>query len=191
MSKLLCVTGNEVKFGIGQKQLANFGFDLEQVVLDIDEIQGEDLTAVIKDKVAKAYEAVGQPVVVTDDSWTIPGLNGFPGPYMKSINHWFTPDDFLRLTRDLKDRRIYLNQLVAYQDEHESVIFRSDIPGELLTEARGNHGVPCMKVVSLDGDDGLTISETYDLGQEHDTERLSRRSDAWKELATWLKTKQT
>ncbi len=191
MSKLLCVTGNNIKFGIGQKQLANYGIDLEQVVLDIDEIQSEDIATVIKDKAARAFEAVGLPVVVTDDSWTIPGLNGFPGPYMKFINHWFTPDDFLRLTRDLKDRRIYLNQLVAYQDEHETVIFRSDIQGELLTEARGKHDVACMKVVSLDGDEGLTISETYDQGKEHDTERLNRRSGAWKELAEWLKTRQT
>ena len=189
MKQLLCATSNDTKFGIGKKQLEAYGISLEQTIIDIDEIQSEDLETIIRDKVGKAFALVGKPIVVTDDSWTISALGGFPGPYMKSINHWFTPDDFIRLTRDLSDRRIYLNQLVAYQDEVETVVFRSDIPGELLTESRGAYGVPCMKVVTLDGDNGLTISETYDNNSQHDDERLKRRSDAWMELAHGYKRK--
>lgn len=189
MKKLICATGNDSKFEIGKRQLAKYGVELVQTVIDIDEIQGEDLEAIIRDKAAKAYAKVGQPVVVTDDSWTIPGLQGFPGPYMKSINYWFTPNDFIRLTRDLADRRIFLNQLVAYQDEMETVVFRSDTPGTLTTEARGNFGVACQKVVTIDGDNGLTISETYDANNGHTPERVSYLSDAWKELGAWLKEK--
>lgn len=189
MEKLLCATGNNVKFGIGKHTCATFGIELEQVVIDIDEIQGEDPEAIIRDKAQKAYAALGQPVVVTDDAWTIPGLNGFPGPYMKSINYWFTPDDFIRLTRDLADRRIILSQLVAYQDDKEAVVFRGDIPCTLSREARGVSGTPLMKIIILDGDNGLTISETYDAGKEHDPERLDRRSNSWKELGAWFKEK--
>jgi non-canonical purine NTP pyrophosphatase (RdgB/HAM1 family) len=184
--KVLCATGNKEKFGIGQQLLKKYAIELEQVVLEIDEIQSEDVEKIIRDKAQKAYALLQQPVIVSDDSWTIPGLKGFPGPYMKSMNHWFTPADFIHLTQALTDRTIYLNQLVAYQDENETVIFRKDIPGVLLQEARGSYGPAIMKVVSLEADNGLSIAETYDQGKEHDDERLNRRSDAWKELALWL-----
>jgi XTP/dITP diphosphohydrolase len=189
MRKILCATGNNEKFGIGQQLLKKYAIDLEQVVLEIDEIQNEDIEKIIRDKAQKAYAQLQQPVIVSDDSWTIPGLKGFPGPYMKSMNHWFTPTDFIHLTRALTDRTIYLNQLVAYQDEDETVIFRKDIPGTLLQEARGSYGPAIMKVVSLAADNGLSIAETYDQGKEHDDDRLNRRSDAWKELALWLQEK--
>jgi inosine/xanthosine triphosphate pyrophosphatase family protein len=191
MSKLLCATSNAEKFGIGQQLLKKYGIDLEQVKLEIDEIQSEDVERIIRDKAQKAYALLQKPVIVSDDSWTIPGLNGFPGPYMKSMNHWFTPNDFIHLTEALTDRTIYLNQLVAYQDENETVIFRKDIPGTLLKDPRGSFGPAIMRVVSLNGDDSLSIAETYDQGKEHDDARLLRRSDAWYELATWLKRKNT
>jgi XTP/dITP diphosphohydrolase len=179
------------KFSIGQKMLQSFAIELEQIVVEIDEIQGEDTETIIRDKVAKAFAEIGKPVVVTDDSWTIPALGGFPGPYMKSINHWFTPDDFIRLTRDLDNRRVFLNQLVAYQDERETVVFRSDIAGMFVDEPRGTFGAACMKVITMDGDNGLTISEVYDRGAEHATERIGQLSDAWKELGKWYKASRT
>ena len=182
---LICATTNEMKFNLGKELFAKRGIELKQVVLDVAEIQGEDPEAIVRDKVQKAYAAVGRPVVVTDDSWNIPGLNGFPGPYMKSMNQWFTADDFVRLTRDLKDRRIFLNQFVAYQDEHELVIFRHDVPGILLTEPRGTYGPPILKAVVLDGDNDLSVSETYDQGKEHEVDRLERHAGAWKQLAGW------
>ena len=187
--KILCVTSNNTKFNLGQKQLEKYDITLVQTAIEIDEIQGEDVEVIIRDKAKKAYTALNKPVIVTDDSWTIPGLGGFPGPYMKSINHWFTPDDFIRLTKDLADRRIYLNQLVAYQDEIETVIFKSDVPGELSKEARGTFGPPIMKVAMLDGDNGLTISQIYDKDTGYGPERLGLLSGAWEELGTWLSAK--
>lgn len=189
MQKLLCATGNKVKFDIGRKLLEQYDIELEQVVVEIDEIQGEDAEVIIRDKVAKAFAAVQRPVVVTDDSWTIPGLRGFPGPYMKSITHWFTPEDFVRLTSTLADRRIFLNRFIAYQDEQQVVVFREDIAGELQKQAqgKGNYGQSLMKVVSLEGDNGLTVSEIYDAGKEHDSERLHRLGRDWQEFGTWYK----
>lgn len=185
MHDLLCATSNIVKFEIGRELLAQRGITLQQVVADIDEIQSEDPEVVIRDKAQKAYAAVDKPVVVSDDSWSIPGLNGFPGPYMKSINHWFTPEDFIRLTADLSDRTIVLQQLLAYQDGHETVVFRVDIPGKLTEEPQGAAGPPIMKVVTLDGDDGMTISQIYDQEIQHEGERLKRLSGAWQQLADW------
>lgn len=174
------------KFNHGKYAFNKHGIELVQIKLDIDEIQGEDPEVIIRDKARRAFEITQQPVIVSDDSWSIPGLNGFPGPYMKSINHWFTPDDFIRLTRDLNDRRIYLHQYVAYQDQRETVVFSHDFSGTLASSQRGEYGPPLMKVAQMEYDKGKTISEVYDEGNGNSPERLDKdEGDVWQTLAKW------
>lgn len=185
MHTLACATTNAQKFGTGQAWFKKYGIDLQQVIIEIDEIQGEDPDIIIRDKARRAFENLGKPVVVTDDTWNIPGLKGFPGPYMKAINYWFTPEDFVRLTKDLPDRRIILHQYIAYQDEYETVVFSKDISGTLATEPRGKLGPTNAKVAIFDADNGKTMAKIYDAGAEHDPARLKRRGDAWDDMARW------
>lgn len=185
--QMLCATGNNVKFNIGKHALARYDIELLQTKLNIDEIQHSDPVKIVAHKAKQAYQALKKPVLVTDDCWSIPALNGFPGGFMKYINDWFTPEDFLRLMEGKTDRTIYLEQYVAYCDGDEPHVFASRVPGKIITEARGEHGVSIMKVVCLEDDNGLTISETYDKGLEHDEVRLQARSKCWQEFATWLK----
>lgn len=184
MSSVVFATGNAEKFEIARAVCEPLGLRLCQKKLDIDEIQGEDSEVIIRNKARKAFELLHEPAIVSDDSWNIPGLNGFPGPYMKSMDHWFTPQDFLNLTRPLKDRRIILIQLLAYDDGRHVHIVRKEHIGTLLTEARGSYGMPLQKVVTMPGDNGLSIAEAYDRG----TVRAERDVAAgWRELVARLK----
>lgn len=183
--ELKFVTGNAGKFSMAQHICEQVGIKLIQMTLDIDEIQGEEPEPIVKDKLAKAFAAAKQPVVVSDDSWSIPGLRGFPGAYMKSMNHWFTPENFLDLTKNLEDRSIFIRQFLAYTDGKETQIFNTDIPGEILTEARGKCGDPIQKVISIVGDNGKSVSEVYDAGMQHDPARLNNREDVWTSFAEW------
>jgi inosine/xanthosine triphosphate pyrophosphatase family protein len=186
MKKLLCVTGNKHKFDIGKQAFSKYAIELEQRVFDLDEIQGEDPELIIRDKARRAFDQVNEPLIVTDDSWSIPALRGFPGPYMKSINYWFTPEDFIRLTKELSDKTIILHQFIAYQDAYETVIFSSDVVGTFLPTALGKEGPSIMKVVSLNGDNGLSIAERYDKGIERD---ITGTNDAWHQVAKWYTSK--
>lgn len=85
MKELLYVTGNTEKVGVANSFCAPHQIKLIQLQLDIDEIQGEDSEIISLDKARKAFAEIGKPLVISDDSWSITGLNGFPGPYMKSI----------------------------------------------------------------------------------------------------------
>ncbi|HEY4160905.1 MAG TPA: non-canonical purine NTP pyrophosphatase [Candidatus Saccharimonadales bacterium] len=182
MSTLFFATGNAEKFEIAQAACGPLGVTLEQAKLDISEIQGEDSEVIIRDKIQKAFDLLKRPVIVSDDSWSIPGLRGFPGPYMKSIDHWFTPQDILNLTRPLQDRRIILIQLLAFQDERGQKVFRKEHEGALLTEARGAYGNPFQKILAMPGDDGLSVAEAYDLGAV----RAERDVAAgWQAFAAW------
>lgn len=190
MQRLLFTTTNKQKFAMAHTLCASAGIELEQVFSDIPEIQSEDAEIILRDKAEKAFTATQAPVIVSDDSWSIAGLNGFPGPYMKSMNHWFTPDNFIDLTQNLKDRSIILMQYLAYQDDKETVTFRRDSHGTLLTEARGQYGPPLLKIVALESDSGRSLAEVYDSGEAHTPERLKNHPDVWRDLIEWYKKKE-
>src|SRR3990167_7888269 len=121
------VTNNQEKIQIAQTVCAEAGITVKAVALDINEIQGENPELIIRDKAQRAFEKLNMPVVVSDDSWNIRALKGFPGAYMKSINHWFTPEDFLRLMDGVEDRRITLHQYLAYTDGSLTKVFTNNI----------------------------------------------------------------
>jgi XTP/dITP diphosphohydrolase len=186
MNKVYFATTNQDKVQIAQIACAGVGIKVVPVKLDIDEIQGEIPELIIKDKVRRAYEKLGMAVVVSDDTWDVPALQGFPGPYMKSINHWFTPQDFLRLMSGIKDRKIILHQYLAYTDSKVTKVFKNDISGKIINEVRGtNRRSPNMTVIVLDSDNGKTIAEVLERGNEAVVERYRNRPDAWHGFAKW------
>jgi XTP/dITP diphosphohydrolase len=184
MEKLIFCTGNVEKVSNAQIVCASYGITVEQRALAIDEIQGEDTTAIVADKLDKAFLQCGEPLVVSDDAWAIPALRGFPGPYMKSINHWFTPDDFLRLTLPLENRAIYLIQQLGFTDGVRTKIISRKVTGELLKAPKGQYGAANHKLVSLAGDNGLSIAEIYDQGLD----ASSRQGvTIWHDFMAWYR----
>lgn len=187
MNPIYFATTNAEKLLIAQTICTRNNLQVEQVALDIDEIQGENPELIVRDKAARAYEQFQKPVIVSDDSWNVPALNGFPGAYMKSINYWFTPEDFLRLMHGIEDRRVVLQQWLAYTDGATTTLFSNDIPGRFTTEARGplNPKSPNMSVIELDDDNGRTIAEVFGKGESAVAERYKTRRDAWHGFVAW------
>jgi non-canonical purine NTP pyrophosphatase (RdgB/HAM1 family) len=180
MHEVLYATGNSMKFQQAAATCQPFGLTLTQTHLDIPEIQAETGEPVARDKAAKAYAELGKPVTISDDTWMIPGLKGFPGPYMKHVNDWFTVDDWLRLTRDLTDRSVILRQIVVYQDADGQQVFSVDIPGILLREARGTTPYPHSAIVSFDGGKH-TNAEFHERGKS----AAANYHNPWHEFAEW------
>lgn len=181
MEELIFVTGNDLKFRTAQRICGPRNIKLIQQDIDTVEIQAESGEPIARHKAREAFDKLQKPVVITDDTWVIPELRGFPGPYMKSVNHWFTKEDWLRLTLPLKDREIILRQVAVYQDQHEQVMFSVDIKGILLKEIRGSGPYPHMTITSLDGGKS-SMAETFESGGS-DT---ASKHTAWHELAAWL-----
>lgn len=184
MQELTFVTGNTEKYLIAADTFARQDIKLAHARLDFDEIQAEDGDPIILDKVRKAFAQLQAPVVVNDDCWHILGLNGFPGPYMKSVAHWFTPEDFLNLTLPLKNRRVILAQRIAYKSadtEHAIVI---EHEGELLKELRGEYGNSWQKIITMPGDNGKSVAEAYDQGVSPDSREVS---GGWLTFIDWYK----
>jgi XTP/dITP diphosphohydrolase len=180
MSKVLYATGNVEKFRLADIVCSRYDIQLEQDKLEVPEIQGEDGALIARDKADKAFAKFKKAVVISDDNWIIPGLNGFPGPYMKSVNDWFTVDNWLNLTRPLKDRRIILRQIVVYQDSDTQKLFSTVIEGLLLPDPRGESRYPHSKITSFDG--GEQSSAEY---HERGESSASHRRTVWHEFVEW------
>jgi non-canonical purine NTP pyrophosphatase (RdgB/HAM1 family) len=183
MKQLLFATGNAKKFVTAQQTCEQHGIQLVQISLAVTEIQEENAEKVALDKAAKAFEVIQKPVTITDDSWSFSGLNGFPGVYLHSINEWFTPEDFLRLTSGLKDRQITQTQYLIYTDHQKQRVFKNQTAGIILTEARGTSKYPHEPVLSLAGDNGLSIAEAYEKASDKSTRDSAR---VWHDFATWF-----
>ncbi|MDZ7744610.1 MAG: non-canonical purine NTP pyrophosphatase [Candidatus Saccharibacteria bacterium] len=183
MKELVFATGNTDKFNAAKTVLNSHGFKLIQKPVEVDEIQGEDELIITRDKAEKIYRKLQHPVLVNDDSWAITALNGFPGAYMKSVIHWFKPEDFIRLMQGVKDRGVILTQVTVYQDKEVQKIFTKQIPGTILLKPTDYPGPSWANICTLTKDK-RSMAEVRNttpdqLVKEHDT--------VWNDVAIWLK----
>jgi len=185
MHKLIFATTNDTKFRVAQSAASDYSIKLSRQPIEIDEIQSEYPEKIARDKAGKAFDILKQPVLITDDSWAFLGLNGFPGPYMHSINEWLSAEDLLRLTLPLKDRRAILTQTLIYQDSSQQKIFTAQIKGMVLKEARGSSPAhPNHTIVTMSGDNGLSLAEVYESRQPLKKDR--QVSEIWREFFEWF-----
>lgn len=184
MKQLHFSTGNAQKIGMGQKVCEKYGISLIQSDLDIDEVQSRDIEYVAERKAEVAFAMLEQPVIISDDAWHISGLKGFPGTYAKDVNDWFTPDDYIRLTKDLEDREASIIQTIVYKDENTQKLFICTSTGVLLKEPRGTAGRSIQKVISLEDDKTTSVSEVIGSGTYYSGESTLR---VWHDFAKWYK----
>jgi len=177
MRTILLATTNSRKIREATAACKKFNIEVEQIKLDIDEIQSSDPEEIGRDKVSKAFKQTQKPVVITDTSWNIPSLKGFPGGYMKDVANWFEPEDFLNLVRS-KDRKIAFTENIFYKDAKQIKQFSREFWGELINKPRGKDGNSIERIAAFGG---KTIAENRDIGKlSHDPEDY-----IWFDFAKW------
>ncbi|MDY0097440.1 MAG: non-canonical purine NTP pyrophosphatase [Candidatus Dojkabacteria bacterium] len=179
---ILFITTNQNKIVTANRLLEPFGITVEGLKIDgIIEPQTEDIVEISKIKAQQAYEKVQKPLLVSDGSWIIPALNGFPGPYMAYVNKWFTSQDFLNLMKEKENKEIILRECVTYIDKDQTKTFISDTKG-FFVEKESGKATPVEQVISF-REDGKTTAQC-------DNEGILRipQSDLWNKVGEWLKT---
>jgi non-canonical purine NTP pyrophosphatase (RdgB/HAM1 family) len=179
------ITGNQSKFDNAKKYLESYDISITQTKLDLQEIQSETGSEIALIKVREAYEQVGEPVFVNDASWSIPALNGFPGPFMKYITKWLSNEDILGLMRTKQDRTIILIDVIAYKDADQEKLFVVESKGCLLEVPQGaTNGPEITRIISLSED-------RHSLAQIRSEGFTEKEKMAWSNFATWLKARRT
>ena len=186
MKQLLFATTNSRKIQEANQTLAPFDIEVKPVQVDINEIQHRDSAEIAKAKARAAYAVTNKPVVVSDTSWEIPALGGFPGGYMKDVSAWWLAKDWLAIMASHEDKTIFCHEHVAYFDGDELQHFVSTYTGKFITEARGriDEGESIEQVVILYG--GMTMAEqTAEGGIASAGESLEH----WKSFGEWFAAK--
>ncbi len=184
MKHVLFATGNSRKIIEASTTLKPFGISVEQIDVAMDEIQHNDAAEIAKAKARAAYAAAGKPIVVSDTTWEIPALGGFPGGYMKDINTWLQAEDWLALMANHADKRIFCNEHLAYYDGTTLHHVVGSYEGRFITEARGREqsNEAIEQVIILYGD--KTMAEQLAAG---DIASASEELIHWKQFGEWAK----
>lgn len=144
------VTGNDGKWNLAVAQLGRFGIELRRETFELPEIQSFDSAEIAVESVKLACARVGGPVMVTDVSYDLKALGGFPGPFAKYTNSYLTPGDVLRLMEGKADRRFEIKEVLAYCEPGiEPVVFASSMFGTIAEEAHGERLMDSITI--LDG----------------------------------------
>lgn len=179
MKYITLATTNQRKVGEAKAALQDFNIEVRSIKLDIIEIQSPDPIAIAKAKAKEAFRLAGEPVVVTDTSWSIPALGGFPGGYMHEISIWFKSSDFINLIKNYQDKRISFTETIVYQDAKQTKIFSQEFWGQIINTPRGKTGNPIEKIAEFDG---FTLAERHDQGRfSHDP-----KDYVWYKFGEWF-----
>lgn len=111
------VTSNKGKIHSLTHALEGLDFEVKSINLDLLEPQYDTVEQVAEYKAKDAFKQLQKPVIVHDGGLVVPALNGFPGVYTKYVSQTLTPQDFVNLMKDKKDKSCYLMQTMIYVDE--------------------------------------------------------------------------
>lgn len=144
--EIIFVTGNKYKFEVAQKSLAGSGFEVVQKKLKTPEIQSKSVKEIAAFSAEWASNKLNKPAAVSDAGFYIETINGFPGPFIKYVNDWFSIKDLFNLMEGKENRNVVWKDCLAYCEPGGKCVsfisyFKgvlSDKPGK--NEYRRNYG---------------------------------------------------
>ena len=181
-NSLIYVTSNELKFKVAMRSLQNSGISLERKSLNTPEIQSSRVEEIAEWSAMWASQHLNRPVVVMDAGYYIEALNGFPGPFIKFVNEWFSADDYLSLLQGKSNRRVIIRDCLAYCHPNEKPkVFCQVHQGELATRPGRRNGTSIDQIFIPEG-------HSKPISEIHPDEMLTYWSNAaiWQELRIYL-----
>ncbi|WP_434634814.1 non-canonical purine NTP pyrophosphatase [Chromobacterium sp. CV08] len=131
------MSGNKHKIAEVQRILAPVGVDIVPVSRKIEELQTEDVEKLVRDKLTKAFEAIGRPLFVEHTGLYLSGLNGLPAGLTQIFWDRLEADRFVNLVAGLGDARVTAKTVLGYCDGHKIHMFEGAINGTVPSTAAG------------------------------------------------------
>lgn len=131
------ITGNKNKLREAEQIL---NMKLKNVALDLDEIQELDSDKIAESKVRQAWEKVGKPLFVWDQSLYIHCLNDFPGPLVKWFWESVTLEKICDIANFFGDDKLYAKTTITFYDGKEIRHFYGTVKGRIPDSPRGKNG---------------------------------------------------
>lgn len=184
--KLVFVTGNKYKYRIARKALSDLNIRLVQKKIPVPEIQSMDVSEIAAFSAAWASKKINLPVVVTDAGFYFEGLKGFPGPFIKYANQWFSSSDFIGLMRGRKNRKIIVKDCLAFcAPNKKPVVFCSQTEGSAAKKP-GSRGISSVDQIFVPKGYAKTTS---DMSTDEMLNFWQGKINNWMKLAKYLRKK--
>jgi XTP/dITP diphosphohydrolase len=175
--KITFITGNP---GKAEEVSRYLGMEIDHHSLDLEEIQSLDLDEVVKDKVVRAYEKIGNPVLVEDVSLVFHGMGKLPGPLIKWFLKELENDGLCRLV-DGKDRSCTATVCYGFHDGEKVHLFEGSMTGTIVDSPRGDNSFGWSSVFIPEGYD-----KTYAEMLDEERSSFAMRNIALKKVREFL-----
>jgi XTP/dITP diphosphohydrolase len=138
MAADLCfLTKNDPKFQEFTKLFLGTGYSIRKAPIPIEEIQTEDMEALVSDKVIKAYEKLRRPVFVDHTGLHLDVLAGFPGGLTEIFWNRLKNERLAQLFGNTAVTAVTAVTLIGYCDGKSLSVFRGEVAGMIALEPRG------------------------------------------------------
>jgi XTP/dITP diphosphohydrolase len=126
-------------------------FQVVKAPFSIDEIQTEDMEALVTDKVVKAFVKVRRPVFVDHTGLQFDFLGGFPGGLTEIFWNKLANRRLSEIIGRSSDPSATATTLLAYCDGKNIEVFKGAIKGKVAPEPRGPEGFQWDPIFIPDG----------------------------------------
>ena len=180
--KIRFMSGNEHKINEVQRILDPIGVDIVPVSRKIEELQTQDVHALVRDKLIKAFREIGRPLFVEHTGLYLSGLNGLPAGLTQIFWDRLEARRFSNLVTALGDVKVIAKSVLGYCDGRQMHLFEGAIEGKVPPEPAGPRDFQWDCVFIPDG-----YTKTFaEMGTEKDD--VSMRRIALDSFAAHLKT---
>lgn len=166
------VTGNMGKWKIASDIFKKYNVKLLHYKMDTPEIQSFDIEEVSKYSALYAAKELNKSVIKSDVGYYISSLNGFPGPFLKYINHYLTSEEIIKIMRGKKNRNIILKECLTFATPSgKTKQFINEEVATIATKAYGE-GTTFDRIVIFKGDKLPKSMNTDEENYKHFEEKL-------------------
>lgn len=134
------LTKNEHKFAEFQKLFEGSKHQLIKEPLSIDEIQTEDMEALVKDKAVKAFSKIKRSIFVDHTGLQFDLLGGFPGGLTEIFWNKLQNKRLAEIIGQSPQPGVTATTYLAYCDGRKVHLFKGSIEGIVAKEPRGPEG---------------------------------------------------
>lgn len=134
------MSANEHKITEVKRILSPVGVDIVPVSRKIEELQTEDVERLVRDKLTKAFEAIGRPLFVEHTGLYLSGLNGLPAGLTQIFWDKLEANRFADLVAGLGDAKVTAKTVLGYCDGREIFLFEGAVDGTVPRKPAGPTG---------------------------------------------------
>lgn len=127
--KIRFMSGNKHKIKEVQRILGPVDVDIVPISRKIEELQTQDVDALVRDKLIKAFHEIGRPLFVEHTGLYLRGLNDLPAGLTQIFWDRLEARRFADLVAALGDDKVIAKTVLGYCDGRQMHLFEGAIEG--------------------------------------------------------------